>query len=173
MGVTSRPSQEEGPKEPNWSLVKERSLLPQTCGISSVLGVAVATQCLLNKKLHPQQGFKALSSSPFPQQKQQHILSQQMVSKGCRVGGGHQEDGPAVTCELDAGNLWLLSCSHILRMYIPLAFPASRSCPKDSLEIVIRCWDHLNSICDSTQLRPLYKRLRFWWTGVEIYSSCS
>ena len=62
-------------------------MLPQTCGISSVLGVAVATQCLLNKKLHPQQGFKALSSSPFPQQKQQHILSQQMVSKGCRVGG--------------------------------------------------------------------------------------
>lgn len=37
----------------------------------------------------------------------------------------------------------------------------------------MRWWDHLDCICDWTPLRPLYKLLRFWRAGVEIYSSCS
>lgn len=34
-------------------------------------------------------------------------------------------------------------------------------------------WDQLNSIWDWTPLRPLYRRLRFWQIGIEIYLSCS
>ena len=35
-------------------------------------------------------------------------------------------------------------------------------------EIVIFCWDHLDGICNWTQLKPLHKILRFWWVDVEI-----
>lgn len=35
------------------------------------------------------------------------------------------------------------------------------------------CWDHWDPVHDWTQLRPLYKFLRFWRTGGEFSSSCS
>lgn len=40
-----------------------------------------------------------------------------------------------------------------------------------SLERVRYGWDHLNGICDRTPFRVLYKLLRFWWVGAEIYLS--
>lgn len=29
------------------------------------------------------------------------------------------------------------------------------------------CWDHLDRICDWTQLKPLHKLLRFWWAELK------
>lgn len=34
------------------------------------------------------------------------------------------------------------------------------------------CWEYLDCACDWTKLSLLYKLLRFWWEGVEIYLSC-
>ena len=42
-----------------------------------------------------------------------------------------------------------------------------------NLERVKWCWDHPDSICDWTPVRPLCKFLRFRWVGAEIYASCS
>lgn len=37
-----------------------------------------------------------------------------------------------------------------------------------NLERARSCWDHLDWIYYWTQLRPLYKCLRLWWTGADV-----
>ena len=46
----------------------------------------------------------------------------------------------------------------------------SGSCSKDT-EKAKNSWDHLDSVCDWTQFRPLYKLFRFWQVGAEIYAA--
>ena len=51
--------------------------------------------------------------------------------------------------------------------------PLSQKLPEEhSLEIIMCCWDHLDCIHDWTWLGILYKLLRLWQVGVEMYSSC-
>ena len=49
----------------------------------------------------------------------------------------------------------------IFGMCIPSSFPVLETAQGRSLEIVVWCWDHLDRIYDWTQLRSLYKLLRF------------
>ena len=51
-------------------------------------------------------------------------------------------------------------------------FPQWKPFQGHNLKRVMCCWDHLDNMWDWTQLRFLYKLVRFWQTGVEIYSSC-
>ena len=68
--------------------------------------------------------------------------------------------GLQLTYELDTGN------QRLLRTFL-LVFerhsPLSEVVQWHSLEIVMWYCDHLDGICDWTQLRPLYKFLRFGW----------
>ena len=54
----------------------------------------------------------------------------------------------------------LLSCSHKLFQGY-------------SLEMERWCWGSLDWVCDWTQVRPIFKFLRFWQGSEEIYSSCN
>ena len=69
----------------------------------------------------------------------------------CFLRGWHESCTPSPT-------------SPVLGMYLPLAVPQWSRFQGHSLERV-RCWNHLDSICDWTQLRPLYKLVRFWQAG--------
>lgn len=90
------------------------------------------------------------------------------------VGGGNGEN---VTSD------WPMSWTWAVRGSAPplLPSPEHTFCPPflqreqfqgHSLERVSCCWDHLDSVRDWTQLRPLYNLLRFWRVGAEIYLSC-
>ena len=57
----------------------------------------------------------------------------------------------------------------VLEMCLLLAFPTSRSPSKDAASS--RNWYCLDGISDRTHLRPLYKRFRFWQTGVKNWFS--
>lgn len=53
-----------------------------------------------------------------------------------------------------------------------LMFPQWEPVQGRSLKGALYCWDHLDSVWDWTQARLLYKSLRIWQTGSEIYLSC-
>ena len=78
-----------------------------------------------------------------------------------------------LTLKLDPDNLRLLTLSPSLECTFCSLFAQLEPFQGCSLERVICSLDHLNSICDRTPLRPLYKLLRFWQAGVEIFLSCS
>ena len=50
-------------------------------------------------------------------------------------------------------------------------FPQWRPFQGHSVERESSCWDHLDGICDWTQLVSVWA-LRFYWVGLGIYSSC-
>lgn len=84
------------------------------------------------------------------------------------------EHDPWLTLWLDPGNGRLLTPSSVLVMYaLLLCVPFSQrelfSTTSSSQHLERgRCfWDHLDSVCDWTQLRCLYKHLRFWQSGRE------
>lgn len=78
-----------------------------------------------------------------------------------------------LTRELDLGPRRLHSPSPVLRRHFLLTDPQWEPVQGRSLEGVLYCWDHLDSVQDWTQARPLYKHLRIWQTGSEIYWPCS
>lgn len=78
--------------------------------------------------------------------------------------------------KLDTGNQRLLNHSLLLGKYVSLTIPHShsRTCFRDSgfeRALMVSCWDHLDWICDWTQLRSLCKLSGFWWVAAEIYAS--
>lgn len=60
-----------------------------------------------------------------------------------------------------------------LRIYIFSTIPTLGEEPVQwcKLERARWCWDDLDWRCGWTQLKPLYKLLRFWWVDVKNYSS--
>ena len=90
------------------------------------------------------------------------------------MGGGHLE-------KVTSGWLAHWTCvrhtlSLVFRMCILSIIPSVRDISKDhtsSLERATCCWDHLDSIHAWSWSRPLYKYLKFWWVGIEIYLSHS
>ena len=86
-----------------------------------------------------------------------------------RLGGGHPGGITAV---------WSVSWTQAIRRsslpplssectFCPL-FPQWGCSEGLSLERALCGWDHLDGAHDWTQLRPLYKILRFWWVGANI-----
>ena len=69
----------------------------------------------------------------------------------------------------------LLTLSFVFRMYILSIIPSVRNIFKDHTNSLERatCSDHLNGIHAWSWLRPLYKYLKFWLVGIEIYLSHS
>lgn len=53
--------------------------------------------------------------------------------------------------------LRLLTASPILGMNAPPALPTVGAVPRKQAGEKKRCWDHVNSVCDGTQLGPPYK----------------
>ena len=90
------------------------------------------------------------------------------------MGGGHLE-------KVTSGWLAHWTCVHltlslVFRLCILSIIPSAREISKDhtsSLERATCCSDHLNSIHAWSWLRPLYKYLKFWLVGIEIYLSHS
>ena len=90
------------------------------------------------------------------------------------MGGGHLEK--VTSGWLANWTCVLLTLSFVFRMYILSIIPSVRDIFKDhtsSLERATCCSDHLNSIHAWSWLRPLYKYLKFWLVGIEIYLSHS
>ena len=87
--------------------------------------------------------------------------------KGWSVGAGHRVDH-----RLELGSQRLLTLSLVLEMYVLPTIPTLEAVSRMCCERVKCCWDHLAGTCDWIQLRLLYKVLRFWLVGVEIYLSC-
>lgn len=95
-------------------------------------------------------------------------LEQYLSWKILCAGGGHQED-------VTAG--WTRSWTRAMGGSPPsprnvcsacLPCPIPRSCPENT---AVWCWDHLDSICHWTLLKPLYKLVRFRQADEGIYSS--
>ena len=60
-----------------------------------------------------------------------------------------------LTCELDPGNQRLLTLSPVLEMCTALAFRTLEAA-HEQLEMVV-CLYHVEGVCDSPQLKPLYE----------------
>lgn len=58
--------------------------------------------------------------------------------------------------------------SSLLEMCVLLPSPSQKLPQRHSFDIVMWCWDYLNSTCDWTKLKPLYKLLR---CGIQVRRS--
>ena len=90
------------------------------------------------------------------------------------MGGGHLEK--VTSGWLAHWTCMRLTLSLVFIMCILSIIPSVRDIFKDhtrSLERETCCWDHLDSIRAWSWLRPLYKYLKFWLVGIEIYLSHS
>lgn len=90
------------------------------------------------------------------------------------VGGGLGEDVTAGWPMSRTGQAEPPPCtSPSLEWVFLLPFSEPETFQGCSLERAICRWDHLDGILDCMQLRLLYKLLRFWRTGADIYWSLS